>query len=269
MKQIILAILFANFIGLVVAADEAAQRNCLSTREYITSLNYLREQKSLGLEEKSARNLADIVSKGCTGAAQRFIKTSNLLIQAELPSSLAISTAQELSGQSDQVADNFAQIFAKVYLEKFFDLPASEALRLARNLALLSERNPSKVLEDFTILSDFCLSRKGLDLPLTKCLALIEKVLPQGRDQEDSIAQAYIKLFEFLSGQEKGPKLATLKALEESTKTISYGPNSLENFTQAYLFAISPTGLGLSYMQAVDFAQKMAARTVKSVKKTP
>ncbi|MEK6624968.1 MAG: hypothetical protein AABY86_08370 [Bdellovibrionota bacterium] len=266
MKRIILTILLISFEGI---ADDVPVRNCLSTREYITSLNYLREQKSLGLEEKDSRNLADLISKGCTGAAQRFIKIINLLIKAELPSKLAISTAEEICNKSDQVAENFAQIFAKVYLEKFFDLPATEALRLARNLALQLERKAIKVLEDFTILSDFCLSRKGLDLPFTQCLSLIEKVLPQGREQEDSIARAFVKLFEFLTSEEKGPKMATNKALDEAKKTIAHGPNGVENFMLAYLFATNPTGLGLPYIQAIEFAQKMAGRTVASVKKMP
>ncbi|HAZ12216.1 MAG: hypothetical protein A2X86_03175 [Bdellovibrionales bacterium GWA2_49_15] len=266
MKNFIFFIFWLSYAALAV---DLPQRNCLSTREYVTSLNFLREQKALGLEEKDARNLADLVSKGCTGAAQRFIKTTNLLVQAELPSRIAITTAQEMSGKSDQVSENFAQIFAKVYLEKFFDLPASEALRLARSLAFDIERSPSKVIEDFTILSDFCLSRKGLDLPLAQCLALMEKVIPQGREQEDSVAKAFIRLFEFLSSDEKGPKMATLKAIEEGKKTIQYGPNAVDNFIQAYAFATSATGLGLTYGQGVEFAQKLSERTVKSVKKTP
>src|SRR4051794_21970772 len=67
-------------VALVLSqASGIAQASCTTTREYITSLEYLRSRKESAMADTDAQKVARQVAKGCTGAAGRFIRISTLL----------------------------------------------------------------------------------------------------------------------------------------------------------------------------------------------
>jgi hypothetical protein len=254
---------FLIFSQGVYAESNIKTEECLSTREYITTLKFLNKKVELGLNEKDKLALADFVSNGCTGAAERFIKTLNLLIEAEVPSNNALPVAKEISQGSDKGAENYQAIFKKVYVETFFDLPAKVSLEFANELTGPMEKESSKMIEDFNILSDFCLNRTGLDLGLAKCSDLIKNVLGKTKNLNITIAKDYINLFDFLNSNEKGPKLSSSEAVSTAEKIIIYGPVGASNFIEGYQFSLSENGLKSKIPAAISFGQKMAAKTFK------
>src|SRR5262245_44344645 len=61
------------------ALAEQKEKNCESTAEYIKVLGFMRDNKDFVVTETAARQIADRVSKGCTGAASRFSRTLTML----------------------------------------------------------------------------------------------------------------------------------------------------------------------------------------------
>ena len=82
MKKLILInlLICSGFAATPLTAPlEKKISNCLSAREYITTVNYFRTNKDFGLSEKEIQKTADKVSMGCSGASQRFIKIVKVL----------------------------------------------------------------------------------------------------------------------------------------------------------------------------------------------
>src|SRR5690606_17686225 len=80
---------------------------CQSSREYVTTLEYLRAQKSLGLDETKMREIALHVSAGCTGAAKRFTKAYEILVKAEASATTSLEIAKELAQKPEIYAQTF------------------------------------------------------------------------------------------------------------------------------------------------------------------
>ncbi|GAB4021399.1 MAG: hypothetical protein Fur0010_24420 [Bdellovibrio sp.] len=259
--------LFLSLISSSLYSQEYWSNACSASKEYITTVNYLRDHKEFGLEDKQIREVADAVSLGCTDSALRFAKVMDLLVQASLPSHIALEEAKRLSQKTNAESDNFIAIFRRIYLEKFFDLSANDALALAKKLTFEVERDHVRVMNDFNILSDFCLERKGMDLSLLKCAEIIGKIIPKGEDNSNSIAKSFLELIEFLTLDEKGPKITLLKAIEITESVLDHGARATDNYILAYKFAINEKGLAIGGNEAMSFAQNMASRSIKKLRK--
>src|SRR4051812_28021482 len=101
--RIILVCAMALIFGFQAKAAVPAPKelHCLTTREYVTTLEFLRDSKEFQLPEKDARALATRVSDGCTGAALRFIKVTRLLTKAGVGSKDAVTTAADFAHRTD------------------------------------------------------------------------------------------------------------------------------------------------------------------------
>lgn len=261
-----LKVILLSSISLYTFAEtDKPTQECLSTREFVTTLNFLKSKKELSIEDKKAVEIASFVSNGCTGAANRFIQTTSFLIDAEIPSNQAIVVAKNISQENDMVFNNFLSIFKKIYIEKYFDLPATKSLKMATDLTVKMKKDSSKVLEDFNALGEFCLNRNGLDLGFEKCSNFIFTILIKSKDINVSISKPSIEFYDFLVKEEKGPKLSTLKALTQIENIIEFGANGILNFNQAYSFATNADGLNIGTEPALKFAEEMAHKSIKKL----
>lgn len=235
---------------------------CTTTREYVTAIEFIRKRSELGADEKFARKIADQVSQGCTGAARRFIRTADLLVRSTLTGHDSLKKAIELSHASDEVTETFVEVFRNAYRKGGLDLPVGMSLELATELSLKFNGSVAHVREDFERLVEYCVSESKLDLPKPACgrtaarVAALGEVFPQGA------SFAYIRLFEFMVS-DRGPRLTTGDALKLSESLLWKGPEAENNFVDAYRYAVDPKGLGLSVPKAVEFAKKMAERSLK------
>lgn len=248
----------------VFAIETTPQIDCHSTKEFITTLNYLKGQKEFGIEEKKAIEISEKIAAGCDGAANRFIQTLIFLTDAEVPSKLAITSASNIALKTDQVFNNFTTIFKKIYVEKYFDLSASKSLKMASELTLDMEKDSSIVIEDFNTLGDFCLSSNGLDLGYDKCADFIFNTLQKSKTLNISISKDAIEFFDYLVKENKGPKLTVLNATTVIENTVEFGPTGVSNYKEAFNFASSTSGLSLSTKDSLKFANEMAKKTIKN-----
>jgi len=270
MKKLIYTLLFivitySTFGESIEQLIGQRKENCLATREYVTALEFLREKKNnFLLPPKQAQKVSSTVSKGCTGAAGRFIKVTSLLSAADLDSNNAISIAKRFALSTDSETAAFITIFKKVYLKKYLDLSVQKAVQIALSLSIDFQGKKKHVLDDFHRLVKFCVSEKGLDLPKPKCAGMAVQITRLGQGFDSGVSVAFIELYNYLT-ETGGLALATYKALEISQKAIVHGPLSKTNFIQAYKYAIAKKGLDSTKLQAVNFAVSMAARSSRVV----
>jgi hypothetical protein len=259
MKTLFLAVI--TFTSICQAEEpkvEEQQRYCTSTQEYVTALEFLRAEKVFAIAEPNARKVAEKIAMGCTGAAGRFIRVTKLLSTAGLGGKDAVETGLEFSSRTDTEAETFAVVFRHAFLEQYLDLDLAASVQMAKSLTTEFEGDTAKVKEDFLRLSQFCTQKDELDLPRPQCGTMAAHIASKGQGFGGGIATKYIKLFEFIRKESKGPGLTTGDALRLAEKVISQGPGADENFINGYRYATSTKGLSMGTSEAISFAQGMA-----------
>ncbi len=235
--------------------------NCHSTKEYITTFRYLEDKKVFLLKKVDMMKIADVVSKGCSGAAKRFIEITDLLVKAQVETSDSIKLAMEFSAKNDQTGQAFIAIFKEAFLKEYLDLDIKSAIDFSRKLSLDKEGDPQMIKNDFQKIVKFCLAQKSLDLSGPKCSELASKVVISGTKFNTEMSPIFLDNYEYLTDTE-GVNLSTYKAIEISLKLIESGPLSAENFKDAYKFAMSKSGLDLGKEAAINYAEIMAQRSI-------
>lgn len=239
---------------------------CLSTREFITTLNFLRKHTEFAIKEKDAVYVADQVSQGCTGAAKRFIQVTNLLTKAKLATKQAIETALKFALASPAETKTFIIIFKEAFLKKYLDLDLMTSVNLAVSLSIDSKGDAKKYKKDFQRLVEFCISTENLDLPKPRCAQMSSRITKLGKDYKKGSSEPFIELYRFLISTDDGPSLPTFDALKVAEEVIGHGPAARKNFRQAYKYATSESGLDFDKSRAIKFARKMASRSIKKDK---
>ncbi len=236
----------------------AARAACDAYREYVTAYNYLLDKKAIAFTKDQASRTAMSVAKGCDGAAARFIRVFDLLINARLTLPDATRIALETAQNGDDSAENFVEVFKAAYLEKYLDLSLEQALDLARSL---SGKGPW-IRKDYAKLVEYCLSPKGLALPKPECATLArDMTLLSEAEPTRSVAERFVELLEFLRQHKEGPQLTTADALAITRELMAISPDAGRNFIPGYKFAHNKNELGLDRAKAVGFARQLASLT--------
>jgi hypothetical protein len=253
------------FIGALLVSilgAPSSQASCTSTREYITTLEFLRTKKELGMEEAESRRVARKVAKGCTGAASRFIRVASVLSGSGLGPHDSLTKGLEFAARDDREAETFVTVFRQAYLEQGLDLDLRASLKMADELTREFEGNTLGVRDDFERLLTFCASASSLNLPKPQCGTFAARLARAGQRWSGGISQPFLRAFEFMREEIAGPKLATGKALELSEKLVSAGPDAPDNFITAYKYATKRKGLDLAVEPALKFATEMGLETL-------
>ena len=133
---------------------------------------------------------------------------------------------------------------------------------LSLKLSAKYDGNIKNAVENFKELVGFCSQHKSLNLPSTQCAKLATEVTINGGSYQDLIAPKFKELISFLKEHKSGPKLPLLKSISIAKEIILYGEKATENFTQAFKFAVSKDGLKYDHTMAMDFATKLAKRSL-------
>ena len=264
MKILFCLIILSMSSYVVAAIDIEKIQNCHSTKEYVTSFRYLEDKKAFSLKKNDIMKVADGVSKGCSGAAKRFIEITDLLVKAEVETSEAIKIGMEFSAKNEQMTDTFITIFKETFLKEYLDLNIASAIDFSRKLSLEKDGNPKMIKNDFQKIVRFCLDQKSLDLSGPKCSDLASRVAVSGTKFNIEMAPIFLEHYDFLTAKE-GINLSTYKALEISLKLIGGGPLSAENLKDAYKFATSKSGLDQGVEAAINYAELMALRSTLEI----
>ncbi len=259
------------FLGVFVLSGQASAtekselpENCLAAREFITTLRFLRHHGEFKISEYEGNKVADQVSRGCTGAAKRFIEVTNLLLRIGVSTPNAIKKGIRFAGASQKEVKTYIKVFQRAFIAEYLDLDLSTASRLAEDLSVGFKGDSRYAREDFEEISEFCLEESGLDLTKPACSYLAWDVAKAGEKYKDGAAENFLDVLEFIQ-DEKGPSRSVGEALALAKEVISFGPQAVQNFKNGYRFAVSSSGLKQGYIQAMGFARKMASRSLKGV----
>lgn len=237
--------------------------HCDPIREYREMINFFRIQKAeVNPSEAVARQLAGEVSKGCDGAAQRFVKTFLFLKKSGVDITRSLEYGIEFSRTDDETVENFFELFKRTYLGEYFDLDYTSALRISFDLSKLYKGNRTRAREDFLEISRFCLQKNGLNLPMTQCLELSVRLSRLSQYYPDGIKGDFFKLYRMLR-EDRRFGVSIQIALRIINEVLPYGPMAVSNFMRSYEYAIDPTGLASGGVEAVKFAIAMAKRSIK------
>jgi hypothetical protein len=236
--------------------DPSPTPPCTYAREFITTLEFLRNHKDLAIPEKEAQALAMKMTEGCTGAAERFIKITSVLLQSGVSANNALETGIQFSLKTDAQMRAFNSIFLNSFSEDGLALDIKTSLDLARSLLDEFKGDVPAVAQDFEKLIQFCMNEKELNLPRAKCGVFSARVARRGQNFGGSIFDSFVKTFRFLQS-EVGPDLSTPQALDLAEELIDGGKTTIDNFTQAYRYGVSTKGLSLPIAEAIAFARKM------------
>jgi len=217
----------------------------------------MRSRDDLAIKDRAAQEVATRVAQGCTGAAKRFISTIALLRQAELNSPEAVEIGLEYALGTDAEANTFSFVFKRAFVSDYLDLDLRSALQMARTLSSELKTDQDSVRKDFEQLLETCARSKKLDLPRPQCGTFAMRITKKGENWNGGVAKSFHAALDFLTS-EKGPSLTTGDALKLAEDLIASGPGSVENFTQAYRYAVAEKGMNLDREQAIAFSRKLS-----------
>lgn len=259
------ALILLVHVFLIAPSTRAAEDSpsCTTTREFITTLEYLRDQKDFKLRDGDARAIASKVAQACTGAAERFIQVTDVLAKSGLSADDSVRAGLEFSSRSKADVAAFLTVFKEAFLSEHLDLDLRSALQLSRSLTTGFDGDVTAVSDDFRSLVDFCVGEK-LGLPRPECAEFAARNARKG-EPTGGIARPFIRIYDFLVSRD-GPRLTTAQALKTAEQLIAAGPAAADNFIVGYRYAASRTGLQLSSSDAIEFARDLTMRKPASKK---
>ena len=236
----------------------AKEKLCDSTDAFVKTLKFLRETKDFHFNEEANRRIAEQVSKGCTGSAERFSQVLVLLKTVGLSEKKSLEIALEFVFSSPDVQKTFIEVFTKSFLAEFFDYEFPKAMKLALELSKDYDGDPAILRADFISLIKYCKEKKGLDLPISQCASYATAVAKLSQFHEKGIAQDFITLYEQLRFR-KDITLDVKKAMEIAPRILQSGPKAKDNFFAAYEFAMKD--LEYDRAHSITFALQLADRS--------
>jgi len=235
-------------------------RNCTSTQEFIDAFEFLKSETDLALSEPQAIQLALQISRGCTGAAKRFISVYNIMKKSGIILRTSYEKALVFSTLDDERTENFIKIFKETFLANYLDLDFLTAYQLSLALSQYLKDRIKVVRDDFGDLVKFCTETKSIGFPLRTCAEYAIKVLDSGLYYNEALFPHFKKVFEFLT-QGSGVKLPLREGLEVTYEVIAQGPKASENFFKAFNYATSPK-MFLSHKQAIQLSVTLAKQSM-------
>lgn len=250
---------------------------CPRAREFITTLEFLRQDVSLKVPETQARTVATAVSAGCGGAAQRFIRVAKLLNTSGFGGNDSLEEARALARATDAETDTFIIVFRQAFLGEYLDLDLRASLNLAKSLSTSFEGDTEVARSDFNRIIQLCLSAEGkggLNLPRPACAQFAADIARIGmrgawkpastptptneKKKRPGVSEPFIRALNFLREDPTGPALTSAAALQLAREVVERGPEAEASFVTAYRYASSKKGLDLARAEAIAFARELS-----------
>ncbi len=259
-----LLLLFGLFINGAHAVPTTEHQSCLSSEEFVQTVTFLRDNKDIDLPEQQIRSYADQISKGCSGASQRFRDVFLYLNKNGVDHRQSLKIAISFAPHTDTVKNTFLEILKGSYLREYYDLDFRAALQTAYDISMDHRTSPERLRKDFVGFVQFCKDRNGLELPLAACMKFSKKLLELSPYYAQGAYPQFEELFKKLNTDKKFG-ISIKESLEITLKVLSYGPKGPENFLTGYSYALNPDGLHMGVHEGVQFALRMAERSVTTM----
>jgi hypothetical protein len=237
--------------------DEKEFSTCKSTEEYKLALNFLSKETDLSLSESSQVVHALEISKGCNGAAERFIELYLLLTKSGVDLGESFKLAKIFSQLESERALAFKEIFKKAFLENYLNLDFKNAFHLSLALSKDYKGNPENIKNDFVQLTEFCTDEKSMSLSYKACTELIIQVTESTVMYKNGVFADFKRLYEFLRTN-KRLGLSVQSSLKIVPQVLKNGPKAVDNFLNGFTYAVSEAPVKLSEQQALKLALSLS-----------
>lgn len=238
--------------------------DCHSAEEFEKSVEYLRSEKTLGLNDKQVVTWSLVIAKGCSGASARFKNVFDLLMKSGVDYRKTVELASSFSKKTDEQTRSFAGLFKTFFLENYFDLDFMTAYELSLKLS----ENPAKsefARRDFEKLYKFCTGQDKLMLPFKSCAKYSLNLLKHYDLFPEGIFPFFENTVNFLTTR-TGAVLNIKEALEITEDILAHGPLAPETFKRSYNYAVNKKGLDTSAKQGMRIALEIAKISLKEIK---
>lgn len=247
------------FLSVVFTGFCARAAVCESSKEFISTIEYLRNQKSFVLPDSEIFKAALSISENCNGASYRFQKMINTLVATGVDHNHALKFSIQYSQEDSASVDAFLSLFQGLVLEKKFNLPFYQAFETAKFFAESSKGNKSELKKDFLGFLGFCFDDpNGTMLSLDQCRKLSFKYLDLHKNFPNGVFKEFKNLFTFLRDQ-KETGLPIASALALTHEVLLNGPGAQKNFIDSYKYGLH--NLNMKPSQALSLSLKMAEYT--------
>lgn len=239
--------------------------DCHSAEEFEKSVEYLRSEKILGLNDKQIVTWSLVIAKGCSGATARFKNVFDLLMKTGVDFRKTVELASSFSKKTDEQTHSFAGLFKTFFLENYFDLDFMTAYELSLKLS----ENPAKsefARRDFEKLYKFCTGQDKLMLPFKSCAKYSLNLLKHYELYPEGIFPFFESTINFLTTR-TGAVLNIKEALEITEDILAHGPLAPETFKRGYNYAVNKKGLDTSAKQGMRIALELAKISLKEISK--
>lgn len=240
---------------------------CKSAEEFESSVEYLRSEKDLGLNDKQVVTWSLVIARGCSGATGRFKKVFDLFTKSGVDMRKTVELASSFSKKTDEQTNAFAGLFKTFFLENYFDLDFMTAYELSVKLS----ENPAKsefARKDFERLYKFCTGPDQLMLPFKACAKYSLNLLKHYDLYPEGIYPFFESAIHFLT-MKSGPVLNVKEALEVTEEILAYGPLAPDTFKRSYSYSIDKKGLDTSSKQGMKIALELAKISLKEIEIEP
>jgi len=249
--------------GITGSNPDPSDYRCTASREYITTYRFLTQEDNFKVDTKTARKVALRVSRGCTGAAKRFVQVAKLLADAQMSGHDALTVASDFVTATDAQTAAFLNVLRWAYEKDSLDLSLGAAVKVAREFSLDFKGDPTLAAKDFERLAKFCVGDRDVDLSRPKCAELVAKAAKASERSETAVADAFIDLQKFLHAPE-GAAISAQESFTLAIELIAVSPLASENFIETYQFARSKAGLDLAANDALTIAKQVALASAKN-----
>ena len=240
------------------STDLKWRTECGASKEFVTLHGFLKKDPEDRIQDPDALELAKKASKGCSGAAQRFIRVSKTLGIAGVNRKNRMEAATEFSLRDDASTETFVAVFRAASASDVLDLDLDASLRLARSLSSEFKGDPAKALRDFERILKWCSDATRSGLIRKDCGAFAVEISRTGEGWKESVSEPWIDLFGYLTST-SGPGLTTGEARELARELALNGPGALRNFSVAYEYALDSKGLAFTRDQSVALAKDLVS----------
>lgn len=228
---------------------------CPAAREFIATQKFLTAKSEFKLDAKEIESIAQRVSSGCKGAAQRFASTVTLLSASGLGLHNALESGIELSAKNDNLARGFRQVFGHCYLKEHLDLDLLNCLKVANWLSL--DEESAFQPDNFVKAVKTCTKDTGIQLSHSRCAKLAIRLAKVPFNSNTySAADTFKSMFGFLTG-DSGPKVGTIQAVKLAEFLASHSPSSADNYQVAFAFAKRNRDIRRAHRFALALAKKL------------
>ncbi len=236
------------------------RKTCESAREFISTVEYLKNNKDFQISKKDLIKVGMKVSTGCSGASNRFFKIVKILTKSGLDTKSSIETGILFVSKTDVYTKTFINIFKKAFQEGDLNLDLYSSLKIAKNLSVEFDGDLEKVISDFNSLISLC-NEKKFGLTLRQCSVLANQVTKAGENYDQNISEPFSDLFTFLRDNKSGPQITTGSSLSLALEIIKFGPLASKNFKNSYKYAIGKSGLNYQAKDALNFAKEISSHS--------